>query len=219
MRHRLACFFLASACGACGGGVSVVDPGDAAADATVTARDGGPTPPVDAAGPVDAGGRSDAGLDSGPRGDDAGRAPDAAVACGTGAACTGAQVCCAGVNDAGPSFTCQTSCGDGGFTLACDGPEDCTPAGAHCCATLTLAAGTFPFCPPTAGNSRCRQVCEQQIPFACQATGQVRLCKAKADCAADNDGYTECCTFSQGGASATFCATTQVAAFAQACAP
>lgn len=124
----------------------------------------------------------------------------AGITCGT-TTCTGSQVCC--VDPAGPTFTCAASCADGGVTINCDGPEDCT-GGKVCCGTVNVGAGTPPSCPISAGAASCTDSCATVIPTSCPDKGSARLCHAAADCASDSTNK-NCCTFAAGGASGTFC--------------
>lgn len=141
---------------------------------------------------------------------------DAGVTCGN-TTCNGGQVCCGTIGDGGTSatLTCMGSCPDGGVTLACDSPAQCTAASPICCADLVVGAGTPPACPFQSGNAGCKSSCTTQIPSSCPGMGRARLCKAGGDCT--EPGNTNCCLFSQGGQSATFCVSTLIAGFATQC--
>ena len=168
-------------------------PGDGTATDTTTTTDG-------------------SGTDTASSGDTAG------VECGAETCKTG-EVCCVTPTDGGVDQKCAASCGDGGATLACDGPEDC-PSGAAsiCCATLKVG-GTFPSCTFESGAATCSGSCTTKIPTACPGEGTVRRCHATADCAGDS-ANPNCCTFSGGGATATFCVSNTYKAFATGgCAP
>ncbi len=125
----------------------------------------------------------------------------AGVTCGS-STCTGSQICC--VDPSGPTFTCAASCSDGGVAINCDGPEDCTGGGKVCCGTINVGAGTPPTCPISTGSAACASTCDTKIPTSCPDKGSARLCHAAADCASDASNK-NCCTFSAGGASGTFC--------------
>ena len=175
------------------GGKADVTPGDGTATDTTATTDG-------------------SGTDTASSGDTAG------IECGANVCKTG-EVCCVTATDGGVSQTCATSCSDGGATLACDGPEDCpTSAAGICCATLKVG-GTFPSCTFESGAATCSGSCTTKVPTACPGEGTVRRCHAKADCAADT-ANPNCCTFSGGGATATFCTSDAYKAFATGgCAP
>jgi len=129
---------------------------------------------------------------------------DAGVMCGN-TTCNVGQVCCATIADGGMSATetCMSSCPDGGVAIMCDGPAQCNQANPICCAQLTVG-GTFPNCTFESGQSACASTCVANIPMQCPGMGQARLCHVKADCNGDSQNP-NCCTFSQGGQTATIC--------------
>jgi hypothetical protein len=140
------------------------------------------------------------------------------IACGA-ATCKAGEVCCVTPKDGGADQACAASCADGGVTLGCDGPEDCSGGTAKiCCATLKVGAGTPPACPFESGAASCAADCPTRIPTSCPGEGKARLCHTKSDCAGDASNP-ECCTFSGGGGTATFCVSSVIAGFATSCAP
>jgi hypothetical protein len=129
------------------------------------------------------------------------------VDCG-GTTCSGATpVCCADSSTGSFTMTCKASCPadpDGGVaaSFACDGPEDCTSAGASvCCADVQLAAGTHPTCPATRLASQCAAGCPLTVGTTCPTEGFIRMCRSTA---ADCPGG-KCCEVQQGGATLGFC--------------
>ena len=130
----------------------------------------------------------------------------AGIRCGA-SVCSGAQVCCGMITDGGGSETCAASCPDGGFTVGCDGPEDCTAGGAAnlCCADFKVGAGTAPNCPVVSAASSCVATCNTKISMGCPSDTTVRLCHALADCANEPSGATDCCQITRNGQTATFC--------------
>lgn len=134
------------------------------------------------------------------------------VSCGN-TTCAPGLLCCASVTDGGASFECASECPEGGVPMACDGPEDC--GGAQCCVQIDVGAGTLPNCPIQTNGATCKASCPTQIPMSCPGQGQGQLCHSSADCTdAQNPS---CCTFSQGGVSATFCVNSLLGQFATSC--
>ena len=167
---------------------------------------------ADAASPADGGVADTSSNDGTTTNDGATPMGDAGVICGN-TTCNVGDVCCGTLADGGTSATlaCMSSCPDGGVTLACDSPAQCTGAAPICCADLAVGPGTPPQCPFQSGAAACKSACVTQVPQACPGTGRVQLCRVKADCTDPSNA--NCCTFSQGGQSATFCIDSLVANF------
>jgi hypothetical protein len=95
---------------------------------------------------------------------DAMTTPDAGgtvgVACGA-MTCTMGDDCCVTPHGGGqpPDFSCDTSCGQGELTYACDGPEDCP--GQHCC----LYNSGFTY------GSACQDSCGNGGDVTCNVAG------------------------------------------------
>ncbi|MGZ3422052.1 MAG: hypothetical protein ACXVEE_29550 [Polyangiales bacterium] len=124
------------------------------------------------------------------------------VNCG-GTVCASDEVCCASAGGGGATFTCtKGSCPDGGATISCDGPEDCT-GGKICCAEVDVT-GSGLSCGYKSGVADCQATCNTMIPTGCPGKATVRPCHVAADCT--ESGYKNCCTLSGMGTSATFCA-------------
>lgn len=135
------------------------------------------------------------------------------VDCG-GKVCGDGEVCCASAAMGGATFTCtKGSCPDGGATITCDGPEDCS-GGKICCAEADVTGSGF-MCGFKSGVADCRATCNTMIPTMCPGKATIRPCHAAADCT--EAGYKNCCAFSGGGGSATFCAPDLIKAFASKC--
>lgn len=134
------------------------------------------------------------------------------VVCGD-TTCAPGLLCCANVAEGGASMECAAQCEDGGVPMACDGPEDC--GGGQCCVQIEVGAGSLPNCPIQTTGATCKADCPTQIPMSCSAQGQGTLCHTSSDCL-DSQNPT-CCTFAQGGVSATFCVNTLLAQFASSC--
>lgn len=149
-----------------------------------------------------AGGTSGGASAGGAAGGSAGGA--AGVDCG-GSSCVGATPLCCAVQTGGvPAFACSASCPDAGAPLDCDSPDDCdADAGTpFCCASLDLAAGTFPACPTNALSSQCRATCTTTLALSCPTAGTARMCShATTDCQASQ----KCCAFTQGTATIQLC--------------
>ena len=136
--------------------------------------------------------------------------------------CDVGQVCCVEpVNP--PIFSCASECPDGGLTIGCDGPEDCSgdadagddagDAGSpmYCCGSLDVPDdpdGGFPAC-VLAGlattTTACSNVaCNTSVAFSCNVTDTLRLCHAAADCVGSTG--LNCCDVESGGTTyATIC--------------
>lgn len=134
------------------------------------------------------------------------------VACGN-TTCAPGLLCCANVSDAGASFECAAQCPDGGVPMECDGPEDC--GGGQCCVQINVGTGTLPNCPIDTAGATCKADCPTQIPMSCPAQGQGQLCHTSNDCFDPQNP--SCCTFAQGGVSATFCVNALLSQFASSC--
>lgn len=173
---------------------------DVAAD--TNAGGGDTSAPSDSAAPTDTGGGADA-------------APvDAAgVTCGD-TVCAVGQVCCVTPSGSSLSFKCDSSCPDAGGTIACDGPEDCSSGAPICCADVEVT-GTFPSCAFKTGDASCKTSCTTNLPTTCPAKATVRACKKEADCT--EPSFKNCCEFTDGTNSATFCAPDYMLSFATVC--
>ena len=214
----LACALSLAACGSSASGGTTTDDTGTAADTTVSG-DGTPSDSSKTDGSGSDGTADDtttpkdgSGTDTASSGDTAG------VSCGS-ATCKTGEVCCVTPKDGGADQVCAASCSDGGVAVSCDGPEDCPSGSASvCCATLKVGAGTPPACPFEDGAASCAATCPTKIPTSCPGEGKAKLCHTKSDCAGDTSNP-ECCTFSGGGGTATFCVPTTIAGFATSCAP
>jgi hypothetical protein len=120
-------------------------------------------------------GTIDAAIDSAPGGADAA----IGVACGAEVCDPANQECCV---DNGGGQTCVDQGNCAGFTLTCDGPEDCMTAGDACCA-VGGGGGGGTECRGTGGG--------------CQA----ELCHVQTDCTTATD---QCCPIPTVGYSACF---------------
>jgi hypothetical protein len=123
----------------------------------------------------------------------------------TGQPCETSEVCCV-TPSPGLSFACSAKAAcPAANQLVCDGPEDCSGAAPLCCAVETTnGEGTYPSCTPKNIGTSCATTCTTHIGTSCTDTTSVILCHAASDCSSDpsND---QCCTFSLGAASLTFC--------------
>jgi hypothetical protein len=154
--------------------------------------------------------------------------PDfAGVACGQ-STCGANQDCCAQViGGGGVQAMCMPvgTCVDGGATIACDGPEDCSGGTGECCTTLDIMFSTTDGGPPPSGGGDASCVgagkCVGQVVAnfsAGTATVHTRLCHFTADCANLNGTIS---LGTGGGTSSAFgscCSSTQIPGF-QFCAP
>jgi hypothetical protein len=127
-------------------------------------------------------------------------------------ACALGDDCCA--NTTNYTGTCEAKGADGGVCPTGGGALDCVgsagpdggieqgecPTGKICCGTLVVNGGKVPNCTASSVKAACASSCGDNPPFglpgsAC-TTGNytVRLCRSKADCAADPGGDTACCS-------------------------
>jgi hypothetical protein len=179
------------------------DPMDAGADAGVD-----PDAGTGDAGTGDAGTQDAGALDAGAA--DAGG--NQGVTCGA-LTCTAGEVCCVEFSAGSPTYACAVTCPGGSGTVACDGPEDCGGATPHCCGDLVTGPGNPPSCPIQSINAACTATCQPNVPLSCDSQATVAPCHEKAHCA-PYGSYSECCSFTQNGSTATFCVTTFRASFA-----
>ena len=131
-------------------------------------------------------------------------APDMAlngVSCGN-MTCAVGQDCCVMVSGTGTaSSTCISAGGNcqGGATLACDGPEDCS-ASQFCCGTITFQGGGDPDAGAPVfqgGNSSCTGTCDFNLSTGMPRMVTTRLCHFDADCAglsAFGQNLDKCCS-------------------------
>jgi hypothetical protein len=131
--------------------------------------------------------------------------------CGT-TTCQQGQQCCL----IGGTPTCAASCimDMGTVTIMCQGSSDCTSGSAPiCCAHITLATGSCAY----AATVMCEASCAFQAPLGCGSSGQGQVCTAKANCL--DPSAANCCTFSFGGQSASFCVNDTYKNFSSGCLP
>jgi hypothetical protein len=142
------------------------------------------------------------------------------VSCGN-QTCAVGSVCCVTPGSGSANFMCKSSgsCGDGGATLACDGPEDCSSSSPDCCATakFMLGQGDMGGVTPQGADAMC--TADAACPASVDLTAgelHTKLCHTAGDCvgysgmlplvgAADFNG---CCTSAQ-APGIQFCAPTQ----------
>jgi hypothetical protein len=110
------------------------------------------------------------------------RLPDG-VACGVTTCSPGMACCLMTANNQVTGASCIPGTGQcSGATISCDGPEDCTAAGASCCATLNTMTPDVDGGTPvvSGGGAMCSATCAASI-----GTNSVtsRLCHLDADCA------------------------------------
>ena len=133
--------------------------------------------------------------------------------------CEPGESCCAVNGAAGPELTCisGSSCGDGGFTIGCDGPEDCAsdPLNPICCGSLSVGQGQAPACPVESVSASCLSRCDTSLAQACPAQSTVRLCHSSSECTEAT--YTKCCAFTQGSVTARFCVDDNTSQFSASC--
>jgi hypothetical protein len=135
--------------------------------------------------------------------------------CGPTPPCSVTQSCCVNFGGTGMAFECEDTCPNPADEISCGGPQDCT-GGQFCCGTETVNGGTSPNCTATSLGDTCQASCPTQFACGCQGTNQVVLCNTSADCTADPN-YNMCCTFTQNGASITFCASLTLSFGASGC--
>jgi hypothetical protein len=146
------------------------------------------------------------------------------VTCGS-STCNSPQVCCVKPNGSGGATSmcvAAGSCGDGGASESCDGPEDCSTGQPNCCATarFSLGKGDMGFTPEGA-DAICASDADCMASVDLTA-GELhtKLCHTASDCVgysgmvpvlgqSDFDG---CCTSTQ-APGVKFCAPTQAAGF------
>jgi hypothetical protein len=126
--------------------------------------------------------------------------------CAGSATCTGGTVCC---SMPGPTTTfgcvANASC-TAPDQIACDGPDGCEGSTPVCCGVdVPDGSGTYPQCGIAALGTSCTaaSACATHFATTCSDTSKVQLCHVKSDCT--DSTYNECCTFTSGGASLTFC--------------
>jgi hypothetical protein len=125
--------------------------------------------------------------------------------CAGGSACDMPMVCC--FAPATSAFSCEasTSCAMAD-QIACDGPEDCSGSTPVCCGVdVPDGSGSYPKCTPTSLGATCTSAadCSTHLGTSCSDTTTVQLCQVMSDCHDPTDN--ECCTFTSGSASLTFC--------------
>jgi hypothetical protein len=162
--------------------------------------------------PADAGGASDAPTDAPPDvGLEGVRCPSAP--------CEPGETCCAIQGASGPQLSCfsGTSCGDAGFVISCDGPEDCASDKLNplCCGTLAVGSGTAPACPVESVSATCVATCDTSLAQACPGSSTVRLCHASSECT--ESAFPKCCAFTQGSVTARFCVDDSTSQFSASC--
>src|SRR5438046_2873443 len=73
------------------------------------------------------------------------------------------HVCCVTFGGAGTMESCGSSCPDGGATVGCNGPENCTAAAQYCCGTINVGPGTPPNCPVESVETKCTTKCNTML--------------------------------------------------------
>jgi hypothetical protein len=132
------------------------------------------------------------------------------------APCDNGGACCAVEGTSGPQLKCFAGgCPDAGFQIDCDGPEDCTTGNPLCCGSVTVGAGQAPVCPLESVSARCRSTCTTSLAQSCPATSTVRLCHAATDCT--ESGFANCCAYTQGTVTSTFCVDDATSQFSSSC--
>jgi hypothetical protein len=129
-----------------------------------------------------------------------------AMTCGAG------EICCLRQMGAGASAMCSaaSACTDGGVTVSCDGPEDCT-SGNSCCVTAAFGAGGDAGVSLDNAAAMCQQTCPGSATMSGGGSITTRLCHGDDDCAGYQGSYmsipvafNRCC--SRSGLNAHFCA-------------
>ena len=105
---------------------------------------------------------------------------------------------------------------DSASSFECRDPGDCSAIAKHCCATFQLGAGSLPTCPVSGAATACKAVCATEIPLACPASAEVKICRNAADCADDAQAL-NCCTILAASMVGTFCVGDLVKSYAQKC--
>jgi hypothetical protein len=142
------------------------------------------------------------------------------LACG----CSSGSFTVPQTTDGGADTTPDTATSDAGAdakptetgTLECRDPSNCGSLTPHCCATFDLGAGSLPSCPLSNAETKCRAVCNTQIPLSCPASGQVKLCRDSKDCVSDL-GNPNCCKILASGVIGSFCVSDLIKGYAMSC--
>jgi hypothetical protein len=128
--------------------------------------------------------------------------------CGDINPCTQDQTCCFQPGNQSTPFACTApSACPGADQLNCDGPDECGGATPICCGVdVPDGTGSFPSCGVQSLGTSCTSAnaCQTNLAQSCNETSKVVICHVKADCSADQNNP-ECCTFTNNGASLTFC--------------
>ncbi len=128
--------------------------------------------------------------------------------CGGPMACQLSDVCCASTGSM-VTFACvaQASC-PAADKISCDGPDECVGTNTPICCGVetTNGSGNYPQCNPATLGTSCTTAanCPTHLGTSCTDTTTVVLCHVMSDCAGDPTNN-QCCTFTSGGASLTFC--------------
>ena len=128
------------------------------------------------------------------------------VMCGGGQTCKVGDKCCIVQQGMMSSSQCLPSCPDGNFSVACDGPEDCT--GNPCCVAIMGGAPGGSTC--TAAPNACPP------QFSGIGSGQTRVCHTDGDCTSGimTTQLNLCCTVpTPAGAKAHVCLNKMFAQF------
>lgn len=126
------------------------------------------------------------------------------VICGTDV-CQNGQPCCLEFPSSGVVSNCSGGCPDGGNSLYCDGPEDCSSGAAYCCANVSIA-GSLANLKINSASSQCLSACTAVIPIppVIPLAATLRLCHYSGECAGDAR-FPTCCQIEQGSYKIAVC--------------
>jgi hypothetical protein len=139
------------------------------------------------------------------------------VSCGQ-MTCGASQTCCVAASAQGVAQMCVDgdSCGDGGITASCDGPEDCSGGTPSCCADISVGGGT------PSGGAMCTSTCMASASAGGGGGAMIetKLCHSPADCTnyagstpLGTLDFDSCCTYT--GVAYRFCAPGIITGFDQ----
>ena len=137
--------------------------------------------------------------------------------CGGNTACDTAHVCCV-TPGSSISFACTApaSC-PANDQITCDGPDECGGGTPVCCGVdVPDGTGNYPQCGVRSLSTTCttENACQTNLGQSCSETSKVQICHVSSEC--HDPQNPECCTFSSGGASISFCIDSTTASLAGA---
>jgi len=126
--------------------------------------------------------------------------------CGGNTACTLDKVCCS-MPGAPTTFGCvaPAACSTPD-KIVCDGPDECGGSTPVCCGVYAGdGTGNFPQCGIATLGTTCTSAaaCPTHLESTCSDTTKVQICHVSTECTDHTNN--ECCTFTSGTTTLSFC--------------